>query len=305
MKRSDQLRKTIKAATELLQINPRTTYTQQAIVERLEWVGYKVSPSLFNVVLNQKEKGSLSSLQKIRDGLDEIIRVELGYYYDEEDGSYIKSDDPNIVLRRITRNGLIEEVAEQINNVKVYSAGRLSLEEKVAFMQDATEEVIFFGVRLRQFASYFTGKKMSDFGVHISGLLDKGVRVRAYMLDPNWDKTSIYFDDRSSALEQEKYSLQSMDTIVKELKFVSQQYNTSKTSSAALEIFTYRHFPQGYYLVVDGHLPNGKMQFAPYLFGLSRSESPVQEILKQDQALLFDKYWCSLQSLIAAAAPLI
>ncbi|MEM6699216.1 MAG: hypothetical protein AAF599_12510, partial [Bacteroidota bacterium] len=74
--------------------------------------------------------------------------------------------------------------------------------------------------------------------------------------------------------------------------------------SGKLEVSVYRHFPQGYYLVVDGEEEGAKMQFAPYLFGLPRSESPVQEIHQKEQPILFEKYWNSLNKLIGHATPL-
>ncbi|MEN0047567.1 MAG: hypothetical protein AAF806_10960, partial [Bacteroidota bacterium] len=159
MSKPNQLPAIIKQATQLLQSHAATTYTQQDIVDRLDWVEHGVSPSFFNKVLKWEE-GSTKYLQRIKDGLNIIIGCELGYEYDESEGKYVEISDPKHRRRRITRSGLLTEGTEQEStSVKVHSTGRLSLEKKVRFFAEAKKEVLFFGVRLKQLASYFMGRK--------------------------------------------------------------------------------------------------------------------------------------------------
>ncbi|MEM8526130.1 MAG: hypothetical protein AAGG68_15935 [Bacteroidota bacterium] len=299
MNKKKQLIEIIKQATALLQEHSNTTYNQQDIVDRLEWINCKVSFPFFNRVIRH-DKGSLPYLKKIRDGLEIIISSELGYHYDTDSKAFVFSNEPDFEPRRITPAGEISADITQTIPVKVYPDGRLSLAEKVNFFMNAKKEVIFFGVRLKQLATYFTGIKEKDFKEHIYTLLARGVHIKCYMLDPLWEQSSTYFEDRSIELDREKRSLQEMEYILEDLKSVIEQ-SRQQELAGKFSLFTYRHFPQGYYLIVDGETEQATMHFAPYLFGLSRSQSPVQEISLREQPLLFDKYWESFKKLVSKA----
>lgn len=291
---SKQLISIIKQGTSLLKEHPKTTYSQKKIVEKLKWIGeeYTISSPFLNKVIKQEE-GSKKYLVKAAQGIQELIRRELSHGYDFEKTQYVPLNSGTATTTVNPPTGTITSDKSVVN---IYSNGRLSILKKVNFFMDAQEEVIFMGVRLKRFAGYLIGRQDNEFKVPLMKLLKQGVMIRCYLLDPDWEHTTTYFEDRSVGIPIEKKSPNEIADVIEEIRYGLKDIEKEEWGKN-FELYTYAHFPQGYYLAVDGSTDNGKLHFAPYLFGMLRKDVPVVEVKKVNETILFEKLWSSLNKI--------
>ena len=279
-------------AYKLLQSHEKTLYTQVDICQRLAIVGKKVSNSLFNKLVKGNRIGD-KSLKKIVDGLQEIIKVELGMEYDGTSEKFTLVDANESVSPIILH---IKEKTPIPDSPAFHPGGRRTIEEKVDFIAPAQKEVIFLGARLNQFSSYFINRKDADFKEHIIKLLKKGVSIKCYMADPDSNSARFYFEDRSSFLAKEKYGERVIPGVIADLLEIKKELNRL-APQGKFGIYTYNHLPPAHYISVDAQTAMGKILVANYLFGIPRSKVPVIEVHRQYDAKLFDLYKRSLMAL--------
>ncbi|MEM8909002.1 MAG: hypothetical protein AAGD05_14240, partial [Bacteroidota bacterium] len=74
-----------------------------------------------------------------------------------------------------------------------------------------------------------------------------------------------------------------------------------QSTAGKIRLYHYNSFPYFHASVADGHLSEGRMFIAHYLYGISRANAPGLELLKSQNPRLFDKYWTSVRQLIRGA----
>jgi class 3 adenylate cyclase len=232
------------------------------------------------------------------EALYEIVRSHFLHFHDVALSNTFHADVKGIgdmVLRELAkdRSRFVNQI---VTPFQVHAAGRLSIEEKVRFVNTAMHEVIEIGTGLTTFAKYFTGQKPKEFQHHIRDLLRRGVSVKCYAVDPAYDAAALYLRDQGD----NKYAgdlERARDMILKERR----QF-LSHGMPGTLEYYRYRLAPQFHCICVDAaDRMNGKILFSPYLPGVTRSEAPVYQVSAVTDPELFSKYVAGVRAVEAAS----
>ncbi len=278
----------------------RQHYDQSTIVKKMRYLGKNISEPTFSNILSGKNVKS-TTLDKVSQGIQELVLNELGLHWRHNDyEEATKSDwtpvdipaldvkDPSLVVRP---------------GFSFYDSGRISIAQKTAFFSTAQKEVIEFGITLHTFSSYFINRAEWEFVSIVEGLLEKGVHFKCYLLNPESNEALLYFKDRQQFQPEEAKSIEVIREVVKQLGRIQAKFE-AKNLPGTFQVFTYKHIPYNYFMAVDGHTVNGKMMVSHYIYGESRANCPVVEFSKSTDALLFKRYWSSLQKLIKDAKPI-
>ena len=290
------LERLIRLSIDLLKQDPRTLYTQQTISDKLRALGYEVSPSFLSGVVNGKG-GTKKYLTKTSDGLAILLQDELGASYEMVDGEFVLRQDKDW-----TPSPVAPDPGATTKSVKFYSKGRRTLTEKTEFIKSARKEVIFSGLRLRQFAGYFTNRRDEEFVEHIQRLLSEGVDVKCYVADPNSSRTWVYFEALAE-LEDEQEGLVELTKSIESLLKVEAQLN-GENYPGKLSLLAYRHLPFAHYLSVDGGERDGRLLVSHYLPGQPNAKVPVIEVWRRSDPKLYDMYWQTLVAITKNARQL-
>ncbi len=278
-------------------------YKQIQIVNKLRTLNLPVSTASFSNLVADKKVG-IDVIQNVATGVQKIIESECNCYFDGTAFSAQKKQIESIVIEETDANSSIIKNNTNLLGFKLYTEGRIKIEQKTAFMENAQSEVIEVGVRLKTFTEYFYSRNEQEFKQYIVNLLKRGIKLKYYMLDPDSNEASLYFSDRTKGQEDEKESVNEMKRVIHKLEKISKELEANKYSGS-FEVFLYKHIPTNHFLVVDGKQPHGKMLVSHYLFGLRRAECPVIEIDKRFQPLLFKKYLKSMSLFITNAKQII
>ena len=271
-------------------------YKQSNLVKKMAMLNRSVAPSTFSNIVNHK-RVSLQVLKNVADGIHHIIRQELGMEYSKDLQQYIKANDSTWQAYTVPEE---PDNPFQETGLVLHLDGRLSIEQKTDFISTAQKEVIEVGIRLKTFSDYFTSRKDLEYKEYIIRLLKRGVTFKGYMLDPDSNITSMYFNDRMSAQESEADAVPEMKKVVQKLNRLVKEFEQQKYPGA-FEIYLYKHVPYNHFLVVDQHLDGAKMMVSHYIYGIRRAECPVLEFTKLKQPALFQKYARSLQLFLQEA----
>jgi hypothetical protein len=288
LSKEEKLRDTVKKGVKLL--HDEKTYKQSSLVKKMKTLNYVISaPSLSNIV-KDKEVG-IFTLQAASKGILEIIDQELGLEYNADTQTFQNNKkaawEPYIIPEG-DGQGQIEP------SVAFHLEGRVSIQHKTDFIASAQKEIIEVGVRLKTFSEYFTSRNEKEYKAHIISLLQKGVAVKCYLLDPDSNEARLYFDDRARAQSSESDAIAETKKVVERLKTLLTEIKQMGLPGA-FEIYLYKHIPYNHFLVVDTKLAGGKMMVSHYIYGVRRAECPVWEFTKKEQPNLFKKYAESLQ----------
>jgi hypothetical protein len=177
----------------------------------------------------------------------------------------------------------------------VHEEGRLPIDQKVAFMQNAQLEVIELGVGLTTFTEYFVSRGGYEFKDHVIRLLKQGVNFKCMLLDPHHEIAKEYGKDLA-----EPDLINDIQSSIKELK-KQQSYFRSLKPDGAFEIYAYRRMPCFHAVCVDPETDNGRMTLSHYLHGVRRAETPVFQFCKAVNKDMFEKYWLSIKELLAGS----
>ena len=169
-------------------------YGQINIVNKLTVRRYKISTAWLSSFLNGTRPGKPDVLMKISEGIKYLGEQELGYTYQYELQAYSEESAPNWRQNILPES---EQDIDSIESVKFHHDGRVPVQYKTAFFANAQHEVIEIGVRLNTFSSYFTSQNDQVYKAHIIKLLERGVNVKGYLLDPESNEARIYFHDRA------------------------------------------------------------------------------------------------------------
>jgi hypothetical protein len=287
----DDQRRIVLSGFELLK---RTkNYKQVTIVRKLKNLDFKISKPSFSNILNGRRAGS-DALWIASNGIRELVAQELNYCWDGED--FVEDKTRTRKLLIVPDRPEKEPGHEHPAGFLFHESGRLSIAEKVNFFSSAQVELVEFGITLNTFSSYFFSRSEEEFKVHIETLLDKGINIKCYLLDPASNEALLYFNDRSRAIEEEKNTPEKIKEAIRRLEKVHREF-AEKRYTGAFEVYAYKHIPSNYFLIVDGESLNGKMMASHYLYGERRANCPVIEFSKKDHRSLFRRYWNSYLAL--------
>jgi len=296
--KEDRLRNIVAKGLELLA--EKLTYGQKTILNKFETLGYKLSPSSLSKIKNGGEVSSRTLSQSAK-FMQEVLQLELGVAYSAEKAAFEIQSTPNwkpYILPEGSTNTLEKE-----SSFTIHESGRVSIQEKTKFIEEARKEVLEIGVRLNSYTSYFISQNDKAFKSHIVGLLKRGVKIKSYLLDPNSQEASIYFSDRAKRQTFEKDAIEETKRNIERLKALSKEFSDLNLAGS-FEVFTYRHIPFSQVLVIDNEMEGAKMMVSHYLYGIKRADCPVLEFTKKDKPQLFKKYWESFQLFVDEAVKL-
>ena len=269
-------------------------YTQSKVVKKIVQIDGKANTTSFNKILNRKTVGE-EVLTNIFDGLQLLIQKELCFELNETGFWVAKA---NCQTEEVL---LDEDKNDQQQGFVFYPDGRLHIEDKVKFFQSANIQMIEFGTTLNTFTNYLLSLRQSTFKEPIQTLLENGVNIQCYLLDPNWNGTALYFNDRDILAENGTPGIEKIRTSLRRLKIINQELEQQQYSGK-FEVFTYQHIPNNYFLTVDSDdKSKAKMMISHYLYGESRANCPVMEFTRQAEPTLFIRYHTALNKLIKSA----
>jgi hypothetical protein len=272
-------------------------YTQVALVKKMKTLGITISTASLNLIIHNKSAG-FRTLKRAAEGISTILSSEFALSYDRDVERFVENKPESWKAQPIP------ESPSDAPPITIHPDGRVSVKEKTDFIATATQEVIEVGIRLNSFSNYFVSQNEKAYKAHIVNLLERGVNVRGYLLNPESNEARLYFEDRASIQSSEKDSIDDIKRITERLRQVSAELNGLQFPGK-FEIFLYKHIPCNFFFVVDGGLSSGKMMVSPYLYGIRRANCPVLEFSKKDQPAMFRKYWESLQYFTERADRLI
>ena len=174
---------------------------------------------------------------------------------------------------------------------QINEQGRLSVQEKVAFMNKAKSEVIEIGSGIREFTRYFTSRSPSDFKEHVKNLLSRGIVFRCLAVDPVWIQKVVKMSSR-----EKEYYKQINQTLI-QLHKIRKEFRESGITTK-FEIRTYRSIPRYHALCVDLNKPTGRMIISNYLPGIKKAECPVFQFSKSSNPKMFETYNNSIRRII-------
>lgn len=293
-----QQRKRFEQGLQLIQEQAERPYTQTDICRKLDVLGHGISTSVFNRLVNGSHVGD-RSIQKACTGLLLMIEAELGWKYDEEQEVFVRMPIETWVPKPIPIEP-DEPKKPQHTGPILHFDGRRTIADKTKFMAEAHQEVVFFGVRLRQFSTYFMDRKDADFKDHIIRLMNRGVHFKCLVADPESNLTRAFFADRAATMPKEAYGEALIPQIIADLQNIKAEL-ASLTQKGSFQIFTYRHIPSSHFLAVDLDTPLGKLLVSNYSYGIPRSKLPVIEVHKTDSPRLFALYQKSPRALMQDA----
>ena len=277
-------------------------YSYRSITKKLRYLGFEISPASLSNLINER-RVSLFLLERTLEGLQVLVRKELGYEYNNEQEKFIKMTQGTAEL--ITIPTISKETSELIEQaMKFHENGTVPIHEEVDFLRTAKSEIIYLGTTLSNPISYFFSRRETEYKTYVEDLLSRGVDITFYLLDPDSNEARLYFFDikrYSFPFEDDNVSIKSN---LEKLNTIKREFNNRKFKGK-LKILTYKHLPSSYFLVVDGKSENGRLMTSPFLYGISSVNSPVVEVSKSKNLRLFNLYWRSLRSLIENAKEVV
>jgi len=286
----------IKAGVQLLE--DHKGYNQADILKKLKTLNLEISAASLSNIINGKAVG-IKTLQKGVEGVANIIASELGMYYEEKTSSY---ESLNLEPHWKAETIKMSEIEKEERGYIYHETGRLPLDQKLGFLEKAKEEIIEVGVRLNTLSAHFEHRSEHEFKGRITALLERGVNIKFYLLEPSSGEALLYFRDRSTAnfQKQEAQSPEIIKAAIEKLKLVVEEYQALNLKGQ-LELYTYKHIPYNNFLIVDGETENGQLRVSHYMYGIKRADSPVVEISKNKNASLYRRYWQSYRAFVRDA----
>ncbi|MBI1227818.1 MAG: hypothetical protein GC192_21465 [Bacteroidetes bacterium] len=233
--------------------------------------------------------------------IQELIKAELDYGWIDSSYQHLASKGWKAIE---IKESIPKELSIHLNKGFIFhTEGRLEIHQKVAFISNAQKEVVEFGVTLNTFASYFNSRRDGEYKTHVEELLNRGVNFKCYLLDPESNEASVYFDDRRREQDNEIINVEPIRDAIRKLANIKKTID-AKSFIGKFEVFTYKHIPYNYFMIVDGNTPNGGMMVSHYLYGIQRAKCPVWEFNKSHNHEMYRRYWESYQKLIKGARPI-
>lgn len=269
------------------------------MVNKLKMLGHPVSPASLSNIKNSKTVG-LPILNVAAKGMEALLKREMDMAFDTQTQDFYLQNTPEWSASVVPEKPVRDPDGPAFT---LHGEGRVSVQEKTDFIRHAKQEVIEVGVRLNSFSSYFVSQNEGAYKMHILALLQKGVHIKGYLLDPESNEARIYFEDRALVQSFEKDSIGEIKKVVERLRALCAEFEALQLPGT-FEVYLYKHIPYSLFLVVDGATEGGKMMVSHYLYGVRRANCPVLEFTRQDQPPLFRRYWESMQLFLDGAKKL-
>ncbi len=242
------------------------------------------------------QPGQILIDRALRDAVRSILKDYAEVWLSESIAVWLKGIGETEVYELSTKRWGFVGAAGIKGMFKVHEEGRLSLPEKVAFIEGADTEVIELGIALTTFADYFVSRKPSEFKQPVKQLVAKGVRFKCLALDPNWNAGKLYALDR-----REKAYIQEVHQSIKTLRGIRDEFVREKFRGS-FEVYLYSHFPYFHAVAVDGRNEKaGRLTVSNYLYGTARAKCPVLQFSRASNPEMFKTYWGSIQRLLAGS----
>ena len=223
----------------------------------------------------------------------------------KENSNILLSESKTLVLKGIGKTDVYELSTTEFGFIgfsdfpfTIHEEGRLSIQEKVAFMRGAASEVIELGTGLATFAHYFKSRRTPEFKEHVANLLNQDVVFKCLLLDPDSQIAEFCSKDR-----KEPDLVQKIRNSIRELKEQREEF-LRQDSNMLFEIYAYNHFPYFHAVCVDPSLNHARMTVSHYMHGVTRANTPVLQFSKSANPALFSKYWVSIDKLLKDAKKL-
>lgn len=272
-------------------------YSQVDIFEKFKQLNITISKSSLNNLCTNKSGISLPLLKKAGKGLELIMERDfcLAYNAGNNDFESIQNCSPTPIILDDTLTIKPETPSQgyTIHN------GRIDVSDKVNLFNHAHYEIIEIGIRLRSFNSYFSSKRESAFIEPIIQRLEAGVDFKCYIAEPTGGMLRKYIEDRAYKNLREKEVLEDISKTTNELRNLFIRLNR-KGYKGQMKLYSYNHFPYFHASVADGETERGIMYISPYLYGISKANSPVIEVAHKEHKTLYKKYWRSVYSFITS-----
>lgn len=278
-------------------LKSKKQYDQLTVVNKLKYLNFSVSPATFGKILKDERVGS-PMLNMVSKGMQKLMAEELDFKWSHN--HFVELNTPDwkpTEVREATPKVLAVVLTPGFT---FHTEGRLEIHQKVKFISSAQKEVVEFGVTLNTFTSYFNSRKDSEFKNHVEALMKRGVNFKCYLLDPECNEAGVYFEDRKREQEDEIINVEPIRGSIRKLASI-QKSIAEAGYPGKFEVFTYKHIPYNYFMIVDGNTPNGCMMASHYLYGIPRAKCPVLEFTKSDNHDLYKRYWNSFQKLTKGA----
>jgi len=222
-----------------------------------------------------------------------IAAIAIPFFYER----LLRKEETRIIQHEIMRALDIKLAGLGLERTRpqLHEEGRLPIEEKRALIQNAQVTVIQIGISARTFVSYFEQRPVHDFKQPVIAGLQRGVCFTVLLLDPDSDVATTYaqLHQDPGAVERIRQSIAVLHDLQKE--FASLQ------TPGKFQVRLYRNFPIFDMLVIDPEDENGRAVITPYLPGSKRADNPGLEIYRRSNPMFFDKYYKSVQHLLAVS----
>lgn len=300
----------IEKAFNLLTDGTIASYSHVAIVRKLTILKKKVATATFSNLKKFLSKKSskpipfnLNTLEYLSKGLPEIIKLELGYIWDEDSLEFVKIKDGSWLPSEIKEDVLPGQFETHSKKTALYSLERRSVQDKIELITSARSEIIELGVRLKNFSSHFTDVGDDKFRSPLIESMNRGVNFKCYVLDPKSRFTIDYFKDRGKVEGDELKAIDELPEIIDRLKRIREELN-AKSKKGQMYLYSYFSYPYLHASIADGSTELGRMYVSPYLFGIRRANCPVFEISRIRDKGLYKKFWKSVEHTIQLAKPI-
>ncbi len=172
---------------------------------------------------------------------------------------------------------------------------RLTINEKIEFIQNTKFEIIEVGSGFLDFITHF--KNSIEFIDFVRELLKKGINIKCMVVDPDWISEKMKFGD---CIHWENFlTLKNHLVVLKELQ---KEFNSEKLPGY-LEILVYKKLPLFSALCIDSNHEGGRMIVSNYLHGIEKSENPEIQFLKTSNPIMFNSYLSSIIYLMKDSNP--
>jgi len=288
-----------------LKANKLTRFNQKQISEQLKFIGFDVSTSTISNLVHYKKhrkKGKgmgKETLNKIVEGLKKLISLKLSMRYEESQNEFVYQEGLG------KENGSMEKEVNGVESYPLnygltyYPYGRTEVEHKVKWMKQVKsgDTIIELGLRLHSFANFFTTKRADRYRTPVKSLLARGVNLDCLLLNPNGQFAKPYFDNRCLLApdelfkDSEKKAFNQMSDIVDQLKVIQLSIN-NEGYEGKMSLYMYDISPE-FHAFVAGDT----MLISHYMQGVYRTDTPLLEIQKKSNEILFEKYLLSINAI--------
>ena len=206
---------------------------------------------------------------------------------------FLKAEDSRLFISDLEEvlDTKLATYGNHLKSPRIFELGRMPIHEKVDFFQNANIEVIEFGLSLSTLVGFFEQRPAHEYKKPVMELLQKGVRFRCFVLDPDSPITTIYAQDR-----KEDHLADSIRASIKKLLGLRDEFK-GYGLKGAFEVKTYSHFPYCYVLLVDPQQADGRAYISHYMHATKRADTPILEIHKASNPILFEKYYKMVEEL--------